>query len=135
MTADILLDRLQGVRRTAPGRWLARCPAHDDRRPSLAVREAEDGRLLIYCFAGCSVGDVMRALGLDLHDLFDRPLGHRHGPIRHPFSPAAVLRAIAGEAMIVAVAGRDALDGKAIEADRERLLTAVTRITEAVRYA
>jgi hypothetical protein len=40
-----LLDRLQGVKRTGPSRWIARCPAHEDRRPSLAVRELDDGRL------------------------------------------------------------------------------------------
>ncbi len=44
MTADVLLSRLDGACRTGPGRWIARCPAHDDRHPSLAVRELEDGR-------------------------------------------------------------------------------------------
>jgi len=34
--ADILLARLDGVKRTGPDRWIARCPAHDDKRPSLA---------------------------------------------------------------------------------------------------
>ena len=41
MTAATILDRLDGVRPTGDGRWIARCPAHDDRSPSLSIREAE----------------------------------------------------------------------------------------------
>ena len=33
-----LLDRLTGVKQTAPGRWIAKCPAHEDRSPSLSIR-------------------------------------------------------------------------------------------------
>jgi hypothetical protein len=55
------------------GRWLSRggmcrCPAHDDRTPSLTVR-AGDRQLLLHCFAGCETEDVIRALrGLRLLD-------------------------------------------------------------------
>lgn len=47
------------------------CPAHRDRTPSLSVRLAGD-RVPLHCFAGCEVGDVTAAIGLDLRDLFDR---------------------------------------------------------------
>ena len=57
------------ARRTATG-WIARCPAHDDRRPSLAISEGRDGRILIRCHAGCPVEAIVSALGLYLHDLF-----------------------------------------------------------------
>jgi putative DNA primase/helicase len=48
------------------GRWggnggMCRCPAHDDRRPSLSVRPGRT-RLLLHCFAGCSAAEVLRAL-------------------------------------------------------------------------
>lgn len=55
---------------------VARCPVHQDRSPSLAVREGADGRALIYCFAGCATEAVIAALGLRWADLF--PPGHRH---------------------------------------------------------
>ena len=45
MTAVALLDRLDKVRPTGAGTWVARCPAHDDRGPSLSVRELDDGRI------------------------------------------------------------------------------------------
>lgn len=50
------LARLDGVRETARGSWVARCPAHEDRKPSLAIRELNDGTVLVHCFAGCDVG-------------------------------------------------------------------------------
>ncbi|MGC8509008.1 MAG: CHC2 zinc finger domain-containing protein [Thiomonas sp.] len=74
MSATTLLDRLEGVRQTGPGRWIARCPAHKDRRPSLSVREI-DGRTLIHCFGGCGSGDVLGAVGLRMTDMFERPVG------------------------------------------------------------
>lgn len=66
-----LLDRLDGVRETGPGRWVACCPCHDSKsRSSLSVREGDDGRVLIHDFGGCPVEDVVAALGLDMADLF-----------------------------------------------------------------
>ena len=64
-----LLNRLDGVRRGGSG-WTARCPAHDDKRSSLAVAEADD-KLLLHCFAGCTVEQITASLGLELRDLFD----------------------------------------------------------------
>lgn len=49
--------------------WMARCPAHEDRRPSLSVSAGEDGRALVHCHAGCPALSVCSALGLTLGDL------------------------------------------------------------------
>ena len=68
-----LLDRLSGVRPTGTGRWITRCPAHEDRSPGLSIRDIDD-RVLVHCFSGCSVGDVLSAVGLTLADLYTRPL-------------------------------------------------------------
>lgn len=56
------------VKRSGAG-WMARCPAHDDRSPSLSVRRGEDGRVLIHCHAGCPPEAVVAALGLVMADL------------------------------------------------------------------
>lgn len=58
------------ARRTGPGRWQARCPAHPDKCPSLSIAEGEDGRVLLHCFAGCALPEILAALGLTLRDLF-----------------------------------------------------------------
>ena len=52
------------------GTWQAHCPAHDDRSPSLSIREAEDGRVLLHDFGGCESEAVAAALGLAMRDLF-----------------------------------------------------------------
>jgi hypothetical protein len=46
------------------------CPAHDDRRASLTVRQGERG-VLVKCYAGCETGEVLAALRLTAADLFD----------------------------------------------------------------
>jgi putative DNA primase/helicase len=67
----LVLSRLHDVRETADG-WTARCPAHEDRNPSLGITEGADGRALLHCFAGCSLASIIRALGIDELDLFPR---------------------------------------------------------------
>lgn len=65
-----LIERLDNPRQTGTGKWQARCPAHDDKSPSLSVAETRDGRTLIHCHAGCQAIDVVHAVGLELADLF-----------------------------------------------------------------
>jgi hypothetical protein len=67
---DIMLGRLDGVKQIRPDRWQARCSAHDDRSPSLAISETPDGTILLKCWAGCAADAIVRALGLELKDLF-----------------------------------------------------------------
>lgn len=66
---DLLLPRLEGVKRQGE-RYVARCPAHDDKSPSLSLARGEDGRALVRCWAGCETRDVLAAVGLELRDLF-----------------------------------------------------------------
>ena len=59
MTAESIARALGG--RSAGLGWIARCPAHDDREPSLSIREA-DGKVLVRCHAGCDQCNVIAAL-------------------------------------------------------------------------
>ena len=63
-----VLSRLQGVKPTDSG-WQALCPAHDDRKASLTVSLGDDGRILLYCHAGCDFEKVRAATGLTLEEL------------------------------------------------------------------
>ena len=63
MTAAPLLDRLDGVKHGSADRWLARCPAHEDKRAWLSVRELEDGQILVHDFAGCTSKTCSPRLG------------------------------------------------------------------------
>lgn len=63
-------SEMLNAKRAGTGRWQARCPAHDDRSPSLTIAEGAEGRVLLHCWAGCSIGAILAALGLTLQALF-----------------------------------------------------------------
>lgn len=64
------LERHGCAPRGSEGDFMALCPAHEDRNPSLHVSTGGDGCALVHCFAGCATEDVLAELGLRLHDLF-----------------------------------------------------------------
>lgn len=136
-----LLNKLKKVK-GSKGRWVACCPAHVDRSPSLAITETDDGRILLKCFAGCSAQQVVEAVGMDLTDLFpndnnlDRlKANHINKPVRRPFYASDLLKIIQFEALLTSVAAFDLSEGRQVsEVDRKRLKTAVSRINEAVSY-
>lgn len=72
MTVEEFVDKLEGVKKQRGG-YVARCPAHEDRNPSLTVKETEDedggSKLLVHCFAGCTTSSVVDAMGLRMSDL------------------------------------------------------------------
>jgi hypothetical protein len=61
------------ARQLGTSRWMAQCPAHPDRTPSLSIREGDDGRVLLHCFGGCGTARILDALGLGMRDLFAGP--------------------------------------------------------------
>jgi hypothetical protein len=68
---DRLLDRLEGVQHHGKG-CRAICPACGGKSRKLSLTQADDGRVLLHCFAGCSPHDVLAAVGLTVNDLFVR---------------------------------------------------------------
>jgi len=131
-----LLDRLEGVRETGPSRWIAKCPSHDDSSPSLAIRELDDGRILLRDFGFCHVSDVLAALGMEMTDLFPERLGH-HLPPTHSRIPARELLALIDhETLTVGLIVGDFMDtGSLDEPSWQRLSTAVSRIGKARDHA
>lgn len=133
---DNLLSRLDRVKRTGDGKFQARCPAHDDKSPSLTIRELDDGRILVHCFGGCDVQDVLAAVGMTFDDLYPPRKIQQGRPERRPFPATDVLRAIGFEALVVAAAGVALLAGQPFSnIDRERLIMAVHRIQSALTAA
>jgi hypothetical protein len=132
--ADSLLSKLNGVKRTGQSRWLAKCPSHEDRTASLSIRELDDGRVLVHCFAGCDVHEVVSSVGLELTDLFpSREIEDGKGkPERRPFPAVDILRCIAFETLVVAAAATTRLAGPLSDTDRKRLIVAVSRIQAAL---
>ena len=117
MSASSLLEKLDGVRKTGASKWIARCPAHDDKSPSLAITECDDGKTLIHCFALCSQAEVLNAVGLEMRDLSPVRLDHSLKPKRRPFDSMQVLRCVALEVQIAACVASDVINGKKIDID------------------
>lgn len=133
MDVDALLSRLENVKRTGDGRWIARCPAHDDRRASLSIRDLEDGRILVHDFAGCTVEQVLTAIGMDMSALFPERGNTHTKPERRPFNASDVLRCVGFEALLVATAATNIANGTALTPkDLERLKVAASRLQAAV---
>lgn len=134
-SAEELLSRLERVRETAAGQWLACCPAHEDRNPSLSIKRIDD-RLLVHCFAGCSPCDVVAAVGLSLADLFNRPLSHKKPPLdaherRRNGQAFEALQALQVEALVTLIAADRMGTGRRLGwRDTDRLHIAFERILE-----
>lgn len=141
MAAELLLSRLERVRKTGSGRWVARCPAHEDREPSLSVRECDDGTVLIKCFAGCGATDVVEAAGLRLSDLFPprqaASLATRAATHRPSIPWEDVVRSIRHHLLAIGLAADDLARGTGLSredaASLARAARFVLRIIEEVR--
>ena len=131
-----LLSKLDRVKKTGPGRWIACCPAHQDKRPSMNIRECDDGRVLIICRAGCGAAEILDALGLDWSALMParefRGEDQRMAPIRKAFPDRDILKALEFETTFLyffakmAKAGRHPTDAdfKRLELSQERISAA-----------
>lgn len=127
---SILLNLLQGVKRTGKGQWLAKCPAHEDRSPSLSVRCCDDGRWLVHCFAGCDTHAVLDAMSLEVADLFPEPIYHKAKPLHTRITAMDALKGVSREAGIIAIMASDLAEGKPVDAERACL--AAGRIADAL---
>ncbi len=137
MKVSELLRRLNGVKRIGSGRWMAKCPAHADRSPSLSIKELDDKRILLHCFAGCDVSAVVGAIGLELSDLFpDRPAhAPGHKPELGAWHVLDIFKALLDEVLVVQLAAAMLARGEILTTeDQMRLLQSSRRIYDAVTY-
>jgi hypothetical protein len=70
MEALEFIALLDGVQQRGTDKWIARCPSHDDKDPSLSIAVSPTGKILIHCWAGCSALEIVHSLDLELSDLF-----------------------------------------------------------------
>lgn len=127
------------MRRAGKG-WVARCPAHADRSPSLSIAEGDNGTVLLHCFGGCEPASVLAAIGMDLADLFPtrdlRSLTPAEQSNMRQASKhagwAAALGLLQREATVLQVAASMMITGSALGPDGlARLVLASQRIDQA----
>lgn len=137
MSAETLLSRLEGVRKTGADRWIARCPARVDKHPSLSIRELPDGRVLVHDFGGATVEEVLDAVGLSFDALFpERPLSHHTKIERRPYNAHDILACFALETAIVLDCANQLRAGIALSLeDHARLVTACGRLVAGLDIA
>lgn len=88
MTIQEFLSRFDAKKATG-GQWLVKCPAHDDRQASLAVRDGDKG-IVIRCHAGCSTDSILAAMRLRAADLFvDKPTSRRREVASYDYADEA----------------------------------------------
>jgi hypothetical protein len=83
------------------------------------------------CFAECPTESILDAIGITFEELFPERLGDHLPRLRPAFPPGDVLKALMKEVMIVAVASAQSARGELSMADRERLMVASVRISNA----
>ena len=77
---NTFLSYLDGVHKSGDG-FRSKCPAHEgDNDSILSIRETEDGRVLVKCFYGCEVKEVLSAIGLEFADIMPERLTHHATP-------------------------------------------------------
>lgn len=140
MNAETLLSRLGNcVKEVREGEWWAQCPAHDDYTPSLHITEIQDGTILIHDFGGCSPAEVLAAVGLELADLFPKPLEpYPRRKQRQYVNPRDLLRLVSGAATILFIFTEDAVKGIPLRQDDkiiiERAYADMQRVLQKARF-
>lgn len=130
---------LEGVIHSQNGQIRAVCPSHESRNKSrtLAVKESDDGGVLLHCFADCSASEILAALGLELSDLYPEPPPSAPGrPFtkKAAFSPREALHILAFEITLTSAFISDVISKRPVpDSDWNRFLVARDRIAEVQR--
>ena len=124
------MNHFDGVRETGNVQYSCRCPAHEDKSASLGIKEGDENRILLNCFAGCDVKSILESVGLDWKDIL--PDNKLYQAEKHSFNPFAVLNMIRDEVLIIGLASADIRNNKPLnDKDHDRLLKAVSNVRDA----
>jgi len=112
MRVDQILTNLENVTKTSDHSWMACCPIHDDKTPSLCITE-KDSVVLIHCFGcGCNGVDICEHLNIPASNLF--PTSHssnfQSNNSRNYFPARDVLNALAEDLLIVEITLNEVLE-------------------------
>ncbi len=131
MKTQELLSCLLRVKRTSSNSWVACCPAHEDRSPSLTIKETPE-TVLLHCFAGCSTDEILGAVGMTFDDLYP---DHREHIKPQRLSAPDALRCVAFESLVVVASAGTMRERDLTSDEMSRLVTASARIQAAIEMA
>jgi len=128
---DTILNQLDKVKAYGSNKWLACCPAHNDKHPSLKVTMTDDGKILIKCWAGCDISAVLKALSIEMADLFPDKISYTKGSKPPKFNRIELFDRLVYEALILYVAIQQLQQGKPLnDVDALRVEQAMSFIDE-----
>jgi len=134
MNIEQLITRFEKLRRTGDGKWIACCPAHQDKNPSLSIKHTDDGKILIHCFAGCEVDAIVSAVGLTLADLMPDNPTYKKGSKPPKFNKYELFDRLTYESIILCLAIRQLINNKLLSPnDQKRVLKAEETINDIAR--
>lgn len=131
MKLQQLLSSLAKVRQTSRDSWVACCPAHADKSPSMTIKAAPN-TILIHCFGGCSTEEILGAIGMTFDDLYPDS-GREVKPGK--LSAADALRCIAFESLVVTATAGTMRQRAITPTEMERLVQASARIQASLEMA
>ncbi len=136
MTIETFLNKLQKVKRLKNGEWVACCPVHDDKSPSLSITD-DNGKVLIYCFGcGAKAPEIAGALGVDISELF--PPKENYDPnikqTRKYFPANQIYESLTDETMVILIIANDMLKNGIQKETYDRLSLAIKRIQHSKEY-
>lgn len=131
-----ILSHFNKVSRTSKNnQYQCLCPAHNDRTASLSIKFNDDGRVLMNCFAGCDIENIIGSVGLSFNDIIPNRIDDLK-PIGKIFNPYAVLKSLRDEIMIVLMMAISIRKKEQISnEDYDRFIIAYQRIREGYENA
>jgi len=131
-----ILSHFNKVSRTSKNnQYQCLCPAHNDRTASLSIKFNDDGRVLMNCFAGCDIENIIGSVGLSFNDIIPNRIDDLK-PVGKIFNPYAVLKSLRDEIMIVLMMAISIRKKEQISnEDYDRFIIAYQRIREGYENA
>ncbi|MEW8001048.1 MAG: hypothetical protein AB2777_21160 [Candidatus Thiodiazotropha endolucinida] len=127
---ETVLHHLDKVREMGtPGKWMARCPSHKDKTPSLSISLRGES-IALYCHAGCSTEDVLDSIGLTFSDLYGKEKANYQAAIANRGKKALKhLNPYDVDVMVLRLAKEDLEGGRALSVeDMARVALAAERV-------
>ena len=149
MNVDQVLLMLDKVSAKGDNAWLACCPAHEDKSPSLGITD-RDGTILFRCFAGCKFEDIIGALGIEASDMFPEKTsgvttvtdkwGYEKTvvsgkPIKNAFPDKLVLEALTEEVIVMEIGLAAMAEGKILNSHQMQRMGKAANLFHAARVA
>ena len=135
MPIETFLNRLHKVKSRGKNKWVALCPCHSEKTPSLAITD-DNGVVLMHCFGcGASAPFVAEALGIDVSECFPDTGNVKYEKQDRKYFPAdQVLDALKVESTVLYLISKRMLEGEMSKELKDEIYKSMCRLWAAEDY-